>query len=78
MSKVAVSLEEIWAMQKRRQEVNHLDLDDITFTYQGKEIKIPQEFIDEFRLCGLSDIDLITSSFLDSRGYKIPHLVDES
>ena len=56
-----VSIEEINSMTYRRQRINSCPLEQITFTKDGKPLRIPLDKIRDFELCGLDNIDFITT-----------------
>jgi predicted ATP-grasp superfamily ATP-dependent carboligase len=58
-----IAIEEIREMQKRRNEINKLDLCDIIWTENNEEVKIDSKVIEDFELTGLNNIDFITSNY---------------
>ena len=58
-----VAIEEIKEIQARRQEINQMNLEDITFTENGEPVDIPEDLITAFRYTGLCNVDFITSEY---------------
>lgn len=64
MIKKRVNIEDIKKAKAFLNEINTIDLASITFTDENDvAIKIPQQFIDEFRYTGLNNSDFILSEF---------------
>ena len=60
---ITVSVESIKSNMKFRQKINQQDLSDITFTENGKVVKISKEQIEEWEFCGLNNIDFISTGY---------------
>ncbi len=60
--KTIIRIEHVYELYEMRRDINSLDLDDIIWTEGGKPIKIDQETIRAFELCGLTNMDFITSN----------------
>jgi hypothetical protein len=58
-SKVRIDIEEIEALQKRRREINALDLKDIEFFRNGEKVEVSYSAIREWDFVGLSNIDFV-------------------
>ncbi len=65
-----VSVEEIMRISRERQAINKLEFRNIVWTYQGKPLDIPSQLLDDFEICGLNNIDFITSNFLPDRPWQ--------
>ena len=59
--KIPIMVEEVFALQKRRKEINKLPLRKIIWTKNKKPIVISKETIENWELTGLSNIDFIIS-----------------
>lgn len=57
MPRVRIDVEEIKALQRRRREINDIEIDDIDFYSGGKKVVIPKSSIEEWRFVGLNNID---------------------
>ena len=59
-----IKISEILEIERRKQEINHLDLSEIDFIDDlGNVIDIPKNRIEEFKFIGLNNIDFITTGF---------------
>lgn len=58
-----IDIEYIYWLQRRRKEINELDLGEIQFYEEGVRIAIPKNIIKDFELTGLNNIDFITSGY---------------
>ena len=58
-----VSIEEIKQMQKRRNEINECDFDDIVFTMFNVPVYINDRIKDEWKEIGLNNITFIETDF---------------
>lgn len=54
-----VTIEELWEMQERRNEINSTDIKDIEFYINGVKVDVPLESLEEWRFTGLSNTDFI-------------------
>jgi glycerol-3-phosphate O-acyltransferase len=63
-----VDLEKIAAIQQYRQQINKLNLAEVSVKDGQKTITISPEIAEEFSYTGLSNIDFFTSRFWE--GYK--------
>lgn len=61
--KVKINVEEIKRIQKRRAEINKLDLQNIEFYEDGVKLDISPEKIKEFSFIGLNNVDFIALGF---------------
>lgn len=62
-----VRISEILKITERRNEINNRELGDIDFLDENDNpIKADKKIIDDFKFCGLSNIDFITSEFYKS------------
>ncbi len=54
-----------------RRKYNQMDLDDVVKEFEEfTNQKVPKEAIDEFRFCGLNNVDFLTSDWLNNYGLK--------
>ena len=67
---IKIAVEEVMRIQKERLAINKLNFSDIVWTYAGKPLEIPQKLLDDFELCGLNNMDFITSNFLPDRPWQ--------
>ena len=58
---ITVYVEEIKGAVLRRQQINRVMLDKITFIENGKVLHIDKSVIEHWELTGLNNIDFITS-----------------
>ena len=61
MSKFEIAIEDVRAMQLRREEINRLPLEEIIWTEGGVPVSIDKKTIEDWRFVGLNNIDFITS-----------------
>jgi hypothetical protein len=54
-----INLNEIESLLKQYDDINKLELHDLTFQYNGKPIHVPQEHLNEWQFMGLNNITLI-------------------
>lgn len=59
MQRTKIDIEEIEALQKRRKEINSIELGSIDFYKDGKKVEATAEDIEEWRFVGLSNIDFV-------------------
>lgn len=67
---VEIATEEVMRIQRERWATNKHKFRDIVWTYQGKPIDIPRKLREDFDLCGLNNMDFITSNFLPDRPWQ--------
>ena len=65
-----VAAEEVMRIQRERHAINELNFRDIIWTYQGQPIDIPVQTLDEFEICGLNNVDFVTSNYLPDRPWQ--------
>ena len=58
-----VNVETIEFLEHLRKDINTPLLSDIEFYQNDKPINIPKEYVEEFDLTGLNNMDFITSGF---------------
>lgn len=64
--RVQIHISEIWKMVERQAEINRADLNDVDFLDENNvPIKVDPKIINDFRLCGLNNLDFITSGFYE-------------
>lgn len=61
--KTTIAIEEIQELQKRRLEINKLDINDIVFTEKGQPLVVNEKILEDFKFTGLNNTDFITSEF---------------
>ena len=61
--RVRIDIEDIKALVAKRQDMNRHALNTIDFYENGKKVKISQSTLEDFELCGLTNIDFITSHY---------------
>lgn len=59
MSRVRIDIEEIKALQKRRKEINAIELADIDFYENGVKVVVSSPTVEDWNFVGLSNIDFI-------------------
>ncbi len=63
-AKFQIRVSEILAIAKRQREINGRELTEIDFLDDsGNIIEVDEKIVDDFRFCGLSNTDFITSEF---------------
>ena len=65
-----VAVEEVLRIQNERRAINKLKFGEIVWTYQGKPLDLPKKLLDHFELCGLNNMDFITSNFIPNRPWQ--------
>ena len=60
-----IDVEDVLYHQSLRYRWNYTDLDDIEFYKEGEKLIIPQEVLDWFEFTGLSNVDFITSGYIN-------------
>lgn len=68
--KIKIAVEDVMRIQKERRAINSLNFADIIWTYRGKPIKCSKQKRDDFGLCGLNNMDFITSNYLTDRPWQ--------
>lgn len=64
-------MKELISALKTLRKFDNTDLNEIVEEFQNyTQQQIPKEAIDKFKTCGLSNIDFITSDFLNQYGLK--------
>ena len=58
-----IHIEQIKIMQKRQTEINKLNIEDIQFFENGKQLIISPDLIEEFEYTGLNNLDFINTGF---------------
>ena len=58
-----VAIEYIEWIAEERAKINRAELEDIEFFKEGMKLDISQKKINEFKFCGLNNIDFILSGF---------------
>lgn len=58
-----IDINEILALEKRYEEINHTEFDKIVWMDGDKELEIRDIDTKMFRFCGLSNINFITMGF---------------
>lgn len=58
-----VDVEEVFRLQDERRKINALKLEEIDFYEDGKKVSIDKKILDDFRFCGLSNVDFVDSGF---------------
>jgi len=58
-----VAVEYIRWLMEERAKINKMELQDIEFFEEGMKLEISQKIIDDFKFCGLNNIDFINSGF---------------
>ncbi len=54
-----------------KRKYNKMDLEDVVKEFEEfTNQKVPKEAIEEFKFCGLSNIDFLTSDWLNNFGIK--------
>jgi hypothetical protein len=66
-----INIEEIIELQKRRLEINNIDLDKIEWFRNGVKIEPSKEDIKEFKYTGLSNIDFCGCYLLENEEFDI-------
>ena len=59
VGKTRINLEEIYAIAKRRGEINRLDLRYVEFYRDGKLVEVTDEMIQEHRFAGLDNFHFV-------------------
>jgi hypothetical protein len=54
-----INVEEVWAIQARRRELNAIELEDAIFLYNGKPVIVDPSTIEEWKFVGLGNIDFV-------------------
>jgi hypothetical protein len=60
---IAVNIEDVWNMMKRRQRINHPPLEEIEWYQNGKKVEINKDVMEHFAFTGLNNIDFITTGY---------------
>jgi len=58
-----VAIEYIEWIAEERAKINRAELEDIEFFKEGMKLDISQKKINEFKFCGLNNIDFILSEY---------------
>jgi hypothetical protein len=62
--RVKIRISEIIELTNREREINRPDLKDIDFIDDsGKIVNIDEKIVEDFRFCGLSNVDFINTGF---------------
>ena len=64
VNKIEVAVEEVIRIHKERLAINSLNFSDIVWTYQGKPLDLPNKLLEDFAVCGLNNMDFITSNII--------------
>lgn len=67
---IEIAVEEVLRIHKERWVINKPDFLDIVWTYKGKPLDIPRQLLEDFNLCGLNNMDFITSNFIPVRPWQ--------
>lgn len=67
---IEVAVEEVMRIINERSAINKLNFSDIVWTYKGKPLDLPKRLHDGWVLCGLNNIDFITSNYLPDRPWQ--------
>lgn len=70
--KKIIHVEEVIKLMERKREIDRIDLKDVRFFQNGKEINIPERIIEEFRFTGLP-----VSHFVDMGAHEEYHTITE-
>ena len=63
-----IAIEEVFALQKRREEINRFSLNQIIWTKNGEPLRPDRAKIDSWELTGLTNIDFVTSGEAERQG----------
>jgi len=58
-----IAIEDVWDIADRRAKINALNVEDIIWTLDGKELIIKPEVIEQWQFTGLNTCDFITTSY---------------
>lgn len=63
MNKTVIAVEEVRRLKARLREINALDLKDIVWTEDGKEVEVPPARLEEWRFIGMNNADFIDTNY---------------
>ncbi len=67
---VEIAVEEVIRIHEERWAINKHSFGNIVWTYQGKPLDIPKQLLEDFEMCGLNNMDFITSNFIPKRPWQ--------
>uniref|UniRef100_A0A6M3J596 Uncharacterized protein n=1 Tax=viral metagenome TaxID=1070528 RepID=A0A6M3J596_9ZZZZ len=70
MRNTFIKIEDVLRMQKERNAINRLKFENIIWTKNNKKIIIAPVVKENWMLCGLNNLDFITSGAYKQKGVK--------
>ena len=71
-----VSIEQVLEIQRQREMINKVPLDDIIWTENGKDLVIPPEVVVGFTFTGLNNTDFIIGQCYKRKEWDLSHIKD--